>query len=87
LFWVLYKERLMEELVSKWVLKKLYPDIRHKSDALVEGKVAHPFGRNTSSPKMTGNTCPQFFCLAPPTLESLPDTLSRKSPAITRLNG
>jgi hypothetical protein len=54
----------MEELVSRWVLKKLYPDIRHKSDALVEGKVTHPFGRNTSSPKMTGNKCPhvQQFC-------------------------
>ena len=55
----------MEEVMAKWLMKKLYPDLRHKSDALVEGRVGGPplgegraggppFSRNTSSPKMTG---------------------------------
>ncbi len=44
----------MELVMREWLLRRLYPDRRHKSEALVEGKPAPPFSRNTSSPKMTG---------------------------------
>ena len=44
----------MELVMREWLLRRLYPDPRHKSEALVEGKPAPPFSRNTSSPKMTG---------------------------------
>ncbi len=44
----------MELVMREWLLRRLYPEPRHKSEALVEGKPAPPFSRNTSSPKMTG---------------------------------
>ncbi len=55
----------MELVMREWLLRRLYPDPRHKSEALVEGKPAPPFSRNTSSPKMTGKkNIPLVFVFA-----------------------
>ncbi len=57
----------MELVMREWLLRRLYPEPRHKSEALVEGKPAPPFSRNTSSPKMTGKKNippPPFFVFA-----------------------